>query len=105
MARFFDANAALAKLQSNAIHPIRPIPSASGAKNRANSTNRVPPSLESFEERAAIIEFDAGMSRTQAECLAAECQGFGSVVEFRRAAATSHEMNLAIRSPQLEKPK
>ncbi len=85
MARFFDAKAALAKLPSSTIHPIRPIPGSVGAKNRTNSTNRVPPNLEDFEERAAIVEFNAGQSREEAERLAAECQGFDSVVELRRA--------------------
>lgn len=32
--------------------------------------------LEHFEERAAIMEFDGGLSRFQAETLAAQAQGF-----------------------------
>lgn len=32
--------------------------------------------IEAFEERAAIIEFDGGLTRKQAEDLAAQAQGF-----------------------------
>ena len=32
--------------------------------------------LDAFEERAAIAEFDGGLSRFQAETLAAQAQGF-----------------------------
>lgn len=32
--------------------------------------------LDAFEERAAIMEFDGGMTRFRAETLAAETQGF-----------------------------
>jgi hypothetical protein len=32
--------------------------------------------LDRFEERAAIMEFDGGLSRFQAETLAAQAQGF-----------------------------
>jgi len=34
------------------------------------------PDIEAFEERAAIIEYDAGATRKQAEDLAAQAQGF-----------------------------
>lgn len=34
------------------------------------------PDIEEFEERAAIAEFDGGLSRRAAEDLAAQCQGF-----------------------------
>lgn len=34
------------------------------------------PDIEAFEERAAIIEFDGGLTRKQAEDLAAQAQGF-----------------------------
>ena len=32
--------------------------------------------LEAFEERAAIMEFDGGLSRFEAETLAAQAQGY-----------------------------
>ncbi len=88
MGRYFDARAALAEIQGSPIHPNHPIPSAETARNRTNSTNRVPPDLEIFEERAAICEFDGGLSRADAERLAAECQGFDNVVAFRAAQKT-----------------
>ena len=34
------------------------------------------PDIDAFEERAAIIEFDGGYSRREAEDLAAQGQGF-----------------------------
>ena len=37
------------------------------------------------EERAAIIEFEAGLPREQAEDMAANAQGFDNVVQFRMA--------------------
>lgn len=37
---------------------------------------RVPPDIEAFEERAAIAEFDGGLSRAAAEDVAAKGQGF-----------------------------
>ena len=88
MGRYFDAQAALAEIQGSPIHPIHTIPNAETARNRTNSTNRVPPDLEIFEERAAICEFDGGLSRVEAERLAAECQGFDNVVAFRAAQKT-----------------
>ncbi len=34
------------------------------------------PDIDAFEERAAIIQFDGGLTRIQAENLAAQGQGF-----------------------------
>lgn len=34
------------------------------------------PDIDAFEERAVIAEFDGGMSRKEAEDLAAQAQGF-----------------------------
>ncbi|AWI82983.1 hypothetical protein CEW88_04490 [Alloyangia pacifica] len=34
------------------------------------------PDIYEYEERAAIAEFDGGLSRREAEDLAARCQGF-----------------------------
>lgn len=36
----------------------------------------IPPDIEVFEERAAIAEFDGGMTRSEAEDVAAIDQGF-----------------------------
>ena len=36
------------------------------------------PDIEAFEERAAIAEYDGGLTRLQAESLAAQEQGFVS---------------------------
>ena len=36
------------------------------------------PDIDAFEERAAIIEFDGGLSRSHAELLAAQAQGYVS---------------------------
>ena len=42
------------------------------------SVTRIP-DIGAFEERAAIAEFDEGLTRPQAESLAATEQGFASV--------------------------
>ena len=34
------------------------------------------PDIDAFEERAAIIQYDGGLSRSKAEDLAAQAQGF-----------------------------
>ncbi len=36
----------------------------------------VPPNIEEFEERSAIAEFDGGLTRSEAENVAARDQGF-----------------------------
>ena len=36
------------------------------------------PDIDEFEERAAIAEYDGGLSRAKAENLAAQIQGFDS---------------------------
>ena len=41
------------------------------------SASRIP-DIEAFEERAAIAEYDGGLTRLQAEALAAQEQGFAS---------------------------
>ena len=37
---------------------------------------RLIPDIDAFEERAAIVQYDGGLSRRQAEDLAAQRQGF-----------------------------
>jgi len=34
------------------------------------------PDIDAFEERAAIVQFEGGLSRSEAETLAARAQGF-----------------------------
>jgi hypothetical protein len=45
------------------------------------SASRIP-DIEAFEERAAIAESDGGLTRLQAESLAAKEQGFASAGEY-----------------------
>ena len=45
------------------------------------------PDIEAFEERAAIIEYDGGLSRSKAEDLAAQGQGFRDAAHFRQVLA------------------
>ena len=85
MSRYFDAQAALAEIQGDPIHPNRPNPIDETPKIRTISTNRVPPDLEIFEERAAIAEYDGGLSRADAEQVAAECQGYENIIAFKAA--------------------
>lgn len=91
MARYFDARAALAEIKGSPIHAIHPIPGGKDIRNRTNRTNRVPPDPEIFEERAAIIEFDAGLSRRRAEDMAAQAQGYDNVIAFRAAVKSMQE--------------
>jgi len=42
------------------------------------------PDIEAFEERAAIAEYDGGLTRMRAESLAAQEQGFPSAGEYWR---------------------
>ena len=41
-----------------------------------------------YDERAAICEFDGGLTRGEAEDLAAQCQGYDNVGAFRAANKT-----------------
>jgi hypothetical protein len=45
------------------------------------------PDIEAFEERAAIAEYDGGLSRQEAEDLAARAQGFPSAQDYWAALA------------------
>ncbi|UWQ31967.1 hypothetical protein K3555_15430 [Leisingera sp. M527] len=42
------------------------------------------PNIEEFEERAAIVEYDGGLSRRAAEDLAARSQGFAGAEDYWR---------------------
>ncbi|WP_244294904.1 MULTISPECIES: hypothetical protein [Paracoccus] len=45
------------------------------------------PDIDEFEERAAIMEYDGGLSRSMAEDRAAQEQGFRDAAQFREALA------------------
>ena len=47
------------------------------------SASRIP-DIDAFEERAAITEYDGGLTRLQAEALAAQEQGFASAGAYWR---------------------
>ena len=51
------------------------------------------PDLDAFEERASICEYDGGLSRADAEDLAAQSQGYENVVAFRAAQTKSTQGN------------
>ena len=40
------------------------------------------PDIEAFEERAAIMEYDGGLSRSEAENRAAQAQGFRNAEHY-----------------------
>jgi len=40
------------------------------------------PDIDAFEERAAIIQYDGGLSRSKAENLAAQGQGFKDAAHY-----------------------
>ncbi|WP_370571536.1 hypothetical protein [Phaeobacter sp. SYSU ZJ3003] len=40
------------------------------------------PDIEAFEERAAIVEYDGGLSRSRAEDIAAQAQGFRDAAHY-----------------------
>lgn len=83
MARYFDAQAALAEIRTSPIRAIRPISESDTSKNRANRANRVPPDSDSFEERVAIIKYYAELSRCRAENIAIHAHCCDNVVAFR----------------------
>lgn len=45
------------------------------------------PDIDAFEERAAIIEHDGGLSRSVAEDRAAQAQGFRDAAHYREVLA------------------
>jgi hypothetical protein len=40
------------------------------------------PDIDAFEERAAIVEYDGGLSRSRAEDVAARAQGFRDAAHY-----------------------
>jgi len=45
------------------------------------------PDIDDFEERAALMEYEGGLSRSVAENRAAQAQGFRDAAQFREALA------------------
>lgn len=45
------------------------------------------PDIDAFEERAAILEHEAGLSRMEAENQAARAQGFRDAAHYRQVLA------------------
>lgn len=45
------------------------------------------PDIEAFEERAAIMQYDGGLSRSEAEDAAAQAQGFRDAAHYRQVLA------------------
>ncbi len=45
------------------------------------------PDIDDFEERAAIMEYEGGLSRSRAEDRAAQAQGFRDAAHFREVLA------------------
>ena len=45
------------------------------------------PDIDAFEERAAIMQYDGGLSRSMAEDRAAQAQGFRDAAHFREVLA------------------
>ena len=94
---WFDAQAALKKLElaaSTPAIPANPAISAHPIQRRLAEIAKIAtpkrqkqaaPDLDAFEERAAIAEFDDGLSRAEAEALTAKQQGHDNVVAFRAA--------------------
>ena len=45
------------------------------------------PDIDAFEKRAAVMEYEGGRTRLEAENKAAQAQGFLNVTHFRQALA------------------
>ena len=96
---WFDAQAALKKMELQA--STRAYPAISAQPNQPRlaeiarhiGQKRATPDLYAFEERAAIAEYDGGLSRPDAEQLAARGQGYENVVAFRAAQMKSTKGN------------
>lgn len=98
----FDAYAALRKLDAEPVAPaaiptkppenapnVAIVADVAGVQARkpekALGQNQANPDADAFEERAAICEYDGGLTRDAAEDLAAQCQGYDNVIAFRAA--------------------
>ena len=98
---WFDAHAALRKIEGGlAATPATPATNEAAEPNSnefvakianvavlppAQKTSPKSADADEFEERAAIAEFDGGLTRNEAEQLAARSQGYDNVVAFKAA--------------------
>ena len=86
MSFVFDANTALAKLRSQragtATPAITATVSGSAPEAVARKATIAGPDPGAFEERAAILEFEAGMTQAEAEDMAARSQGFDNASAY-----------------------
>ena len=85
----FDADAALAEIRSRRSDPATPATPATVRTTEAQTVAAIAtvagPDPDAFEERAAIHEFDGGMTRPDAEDMAARAQGFDDAAAYRSA--------------------
>lgn len=77
-----DRTSVLAAESLNAANKVNSVNFVSGGFSK---TPGCPPDVEILEERAAIAEYDGGLSRADGGQLAAQCQGYENVVAFRAA--------------------
>lgn len=78
------------KDHKNQLRPSRPSrPSKNQSVKRLEAAHSPAPDLDAFEERAAIVEFDGGLSRGDAERIAAQDQGHASRDELIFAASVA----------------
>ncbi|MGJ8585427.1 MAG: hypothetical protein ACSHXD_15135 [Marinosulfonomonas sp.] len=94
---WFDVQAALSEIKGGKVATPATLATqqAKTPQNRSNVADvanvatlhpsEFTPDTDAFEERAAIAEFDAGMSRADAEDFAAQGQGYDNVIAFRAA--------------------
>ena len=73
------------------IHPNHPIPVAENTRNRTNSTQMATRSSNISRSGGTLFEFDGGLTRADAEHLAARGQGYENVVAFRVAQEKHNE--------------
>jgi hypothetical protein len=87
----FDVRAALAEIKRQSLVDAPPAKAATPAiedrpaPGAAATAAKV--DVEEYEERAAIAEYDGGLSRDEAEAAAAQAQGFADPAILREAAA------------------
>ena len=102
---WFDVQAALKEIEGGSGCDTRDTATkdAKAAHIRANVadvadvatlvTSQVTTDTDAFDERAAIAEYDGGLTRADAEDLAARCQGYDNVVAFKAAKMKTQKGN------------
>lgn len=93
MSRWLRAAQGIPEPATKPTKPTQPAPTPPGATERDVLSVKsvlsagVIPDPDIFEERAAIHEFDAGMTRAEAEDMAARAQGFEDAAAYFAALA------------------